>query len=195
MWPATWKRTTRPPSRPSFRSSTERTAPSMPCSTNCVPSSSVPWAGRHGSLGKSASRWVGCGGLGEGEGQRGGGDHGGLGLGLGARRERTGGGATGGSGILIARGCLSFQIQAFDPELWVWGRDRALLPQRPQDHTGLRSSACAKVGLRAQRCGWNDVLSTEEIGGIPLPDPHHLSRCEGGQPGTQPHADSEPATD
>lgn len=22
--------------------------------------------------------------------------------------------------------CLSFQIQAFDPELWVWGRDRAL---------------------------------------------------------------------
>ncbi|XP_059957790.1 speedy protein E4-like [Mesoplodon densirostris] len=87
------------------------------------------------------------------------------------------------------------QIQAFDPELWVWGRDRALLPQRPQDHAGLRSSACAKVGLRAQRCGWNDVLSTEEIGGIPLLDPHHLSRCEGGQPGTQPHADSAPATD
>lgn len=22
---------------------------------------------------------------------------------------------------------LSFQIQAYDPELWVWGRDRALL--------------------------------------------------------------------
>ncbi|XP_059961210.1 speedy protein E4-like [Mesoplodon densirostris] len=43
------------------------------------------------------------------------------------------------------------QIQAFDPELWVWGRDRALLPQRPQDYAGLRSSACAKVGLRAQR--------------------------------------------
>ncbi|XP_024589460.1 speedy protein E4-like [Neophocaena asiaeorientalis asiaeorientalis] len=41
------------------------------------------------------------------------------------------------------------QIQAFDPELWVWGRDRTLLPQGPQVHTGLRSSACAKVGLRA----------------------------------------------
>ncbi|XP_059961205.1 speedy protein E4-like [Mesoplodon densirostris] len=37
------------------------------------------------------------------------------------------------------------QIQAFDPEFWVWGRDRTLLPQRPQDHAGLRSSACAKI--------------------------------------------------
>lgn len=149
MWPATWKRTTRPPNKPSFRSSTERTAPSVPCSTNCVPSSPVPWAGRRGSLGKSASRWVGCGGLGEREGRREWGDHGELGLGLGDGRERTRGRATGGSGILIARGCFSFQIQAFDPELWVWGRDRTLLPQGPQVHTGLRSSACAKVGLRA----------------------------------------------
>ncbi|XP_033695940.1 speedy protein E4-like [Tursiops truncatus] len=37
------------------------------------------------------------------------------------------------------------QIQAFDPELWVWGRDRALLPQGPQEHAGLKSSACAKI--------------------------------------------------
>ncbi|XP_059980806.1 speedy protein E4-like [Lagenorhynchus albirostris] len=37
------------------------------------------------------------------------------------------------------------QIQAFDPELWVWGRDRALLPQGPQEHAGLRLSACAKI--------------------------------------------------
>lgn len=37
------------------------------------------------------------------------------------------------------------------------------------------------------------MLSTEEIGGIPLLDPHHLTRCEGGQPGTQPHADSAPS--
>ncbi|XP_026955877.1 speedy protein E4-like, partial [Sagmatias obliquidens] len=36
------------------------------------------------------------------------------------------------------------QIQAFDPELWVWGRDRSLLPQGPQEHAGLKSSACAK---------------------------------------------------
>nr|XP_059887007.1 speedy protein E4-like [Delphinus delphis] len=37
------------------------------------------------------------------------------------------------------------QIQAFDPGLWVWGRDRALLPQGPQEHAGLKSSACAKI--------------------------------------------------
>ncbi|XP_065748389.1 speedy protein E4-like [Phocoena phocoena] len=37
------------------------------------------------------------------------------------------------------------QIQAFDPELWVWGRDRTLLPQEPQEQAGLRSSACAKI--------------------------------------------------
>lgn len=29
--------------------------------------------------------------------------------------------------IIFSGGCLSFQIQTFDPELWVWGRDRALI--------------------------------------------------------------------
>ncbi|XP_065748386.1 speedy protein E4-like [Phocoena phocoena] len=37
------------------------------------------------------------------------------------------------------------QIQAFDPELWVWGRDRTLLPQGSQEHAGLKSSACAMI--------------------------------------------------
>ncbi|XP_014585297.2 speedy protein E4-like [Equus przewalskii] len=30
------------------------------------------------------------------------------------------------------------EIQAFDPDLWVWGRDRALLPQGSRDRGGLR---------------------------------------------------------
>ena len=69
----TWKRTTRPPNRPSFHSSMERTAPSVPCSTNCVSSSSVPWAGERGAGGGGMGGGGGGGGGGEGGGGGGGG--------------------------------------------------------------------------------------------------------------------------
>lgn len=59
-----WKRTTRPPNKPSFHSFMGRTVPSVPCSTNCDCNSSDPWDGGPGCPGKSARRWVGCGDLG-----------------------------------------------------------------------------------------------------------------------------------
>lgn len=43
-----------------------------------------------------------------------------LGLGKGSDRDCP-------DSVHLLRGCLSFQIQAFDPELWVWRRDRSLL--------------------------------------------------------------------
>lgn len=52
----------------------------------------------------------------------------------------------------LLRGCLSFQIQAFDPELWVWGRDRALLSQAPGPQVGLRGGGTVASGAGRMIC-------------------------------------------
>lgn len=134
-WPMTWRRTTRPLNKTFSTSSMGRATPSAPCSTNCASSSFGPWAGGSGCPGRSVKRCVGLGGAWGAEGQAGQTERGmGLNVGGGIRgienleaeqggnRESLGWGQG-----LLRELLLSLQIQAYNPDLWVWARDRTNL--------------------------------------------------------------------
>lgn len=97
--------------------------------------------------------------------------------------------------VIFSGGCLSFQIQAFDPELWVWGRDRALLSENTEPKVGLKEGQ--SVSSQVQREGFvaslrnprNPMAGPTLIVPLPITSPH----TEVDPPGTQPGTDSAPS--
>ena len=50
----------------------------------------------------------------------------------------------------LLRSCLSFQIQAFDPELWVWRRDRSLLSEIREPEVGVQKGRAVSAQVQTE---------------------------------------------